>query len=132
MLTREIQNLKLFLEKKKAKCAQHLRELKRRDRTNLYKEKDNVLDLSAYAKILAGFVFGICFAKIKTTGFSHVLMGVVIIGTVPLFLMQNWLKYPAEKSIEWGGPISLATDGLGPGLASLILTWSVCHSMWNV
>ena len=99
----EIQNLRLFLEKKKAKCAQHLRELKRRDRTNLYKDKDNVLDLSAYAKILAGFVFGICFAKIKTTGFSHVFMGVVIIGTVPLFLMQNWLKYPAEKSIEWVG-----------------------------
>ena len=58
MLTHEIQNLKLFLEKKKAKCAQHLRELKRRDRTNLYEEKDNVLDVSAYAKILAGFVFG--------------------------------------------------------------------------
>jgi len=91
-----------------------------------------VLDLAAYDKILAGFFFVIFFENIKTTGFLHVLMGVVILGTVPLFLMQNWLKYPAEKSIEWGGPISLATDGLGPGLASLILTWSVCHSMWNV
>ena len=128
----EFENLKLFLKKKKETFNRHLRELKRRDQTNLYKDKDNLLDAAAYLKILAGFIFGILFAKMKTTGFSHVIMGVVILGAVPLFLMQNWLRYPPEKSIEWGGPFSLASDGMGAGLASLILTWSVCHSMWNV
>jgi hypothetical protein len=131
-MSEEFENLKLFLKKKKETCNRHLQELKRRDRTNLYKDKDNMLDASAYLKILAGFLFGIMFAKMKTTGFTHVVMGVVILGAVPLFLMQNWLRYPPEKSIEWGGPFSLASDGMGAGLASLILTWSVCHSMWNV
>jgi hypothetical protein len=128
----EFENLKLFLKKKKETFNRHLRELKRRDQTNLYKDKDNLLDAAAYLKILAGFIFGILCATMNTTGFSHVIMGVVILGAVPLFLMQNWLRYPPEKSIEWGGPFSLASDGMGAGLASLILTWSVCHSMWNV
>ena len=107
----EFENLKLFLKKKKETCNRHLRELKRRDQTNLYKDKDNLLDAAAYLKILAGFIFGILFAKMKTTGFSHVIMGVVILGAVPLFLMQNWLRYPPEKSIEWEGLFFLPAMG---------------------
>ena len=48
-----------------------------------------------------------------------------------MVLSQHWLKHPPEKSIEWGGPFALASDGIGAGLASLVVTWSVCHSAWT-
>ena len=102
------------------------------DGTNtLYDTKDAVLDCSAYLKIVFGALLGMAYAKMQTVGFAHFIVGGVVLGSIPMVLSQHWLKHPPEKSIEWGGPFALASDGIGAGLASLVVTWSVCHSAWN-
>ena len=97
----------------------------------LYDTKDAVLDCSAYLKIVFGALLGMAYAKMQTVGFAHFIVGGVVLGSIPMVLSQHWLKNPPEKSIEWGGPFALASDGIGAGLASLVVTWSVCHSAWN-
>ena len=124
-----------FLRAKHRTFGVHLDALRRRggDGTNntLYDTKDAVLDCSAYLKIVFGALLGMAYAKMQTVGFAHFIVGGVVLGSIPMVLSQHWLKHPPEKSIEWGGPFALASDGIGAGLASLVLTWSVCHSAWN-
>ena len=124
-----------FLRAKHRTFGVHLDALRRRggDGTNntLYDTKDAILDCSAYLKIVFGALLGMAYAKMQTVGFAHFIVGGVVLGSIPMVLSQHWLKHPPEKSIEWGGPFALASDGIGAGLASLVLTWSVCHSAWN-
>ena len=123
-----------FLRAKHRTFDVHLDALRRRggDGTNtLYDTKDAVLDCSAYLKIVFGALLGMAYAKMQTVGFAHFIVGGVVLGSIPMVLSQHWLKHPPEKSIEWGGPFALASDGIGAGLASLVVTWSVCHSAWN-
>ena len=91
------------------------------DGTNtLYDTKDAVLDCSAYLKIVFGALLGMAYAKMQTVGLAHFIVGGLVLGSIPMVLSQHWLKHPPEKSIEWGGPFALASDGIGAGLASLV------------
>ena len=121
-----------FLRDKRRVLGVHLAALAQRgDGTTLYDNKDAVLDCSAYLKIVLGALLGMAYAKMQTVGFAHLIVGGIVLGSVPMVLSQHWLRHPPEKSIEWGGPFALASDGIGAGLASLVATWSVCHSAWN-
>ena len=122
-----------FLRAKHRTFGVHLEALRRRgDGTNtLYDTKDAVVDCSAYLKIVLGALLGMAYAKMHAVGIAHFVVGGIVLGSIPMVLSQHWLGHPPEKSIEWGGPFALASDGIGAGLASLVVTWSVCHSAWN-
>jgi len=128
----ELENLRKFLRKKLKKSQEFAKELIRRDRSGKFRNKDDLLDCAQYVKMLFGCLLGLAYAKMRTEGLLHLFMGLFIVGSAPLFLMQTVLGYAPEKTIEWGGPFAMFTDGIGAGIASLILSWASFHTYLNV